>query len=126
MGLATGWPAFTQSSNFMSTEVTLVKPRSCSDLVASAQRPPVRQYSVICLFMSTLSGKPTDFQMRNSIRPRGMLIAPGTWPSANSSSCRTSMISPASFLSSNALNCSMLIVLICFLVAATIWPTEGG
>jgi hypothetical protein len=64
--------------------------------------------------------------MRNSISPRGTLTAPGTRPSAYSSSCRTSTIRPASFLSTRALNCSMPIVLICLLVAATIWPTEGG
>ncbi len=98
----------------MSTEVTLVKPRSCSDLVASAQRPPVAQYKVICLFMSTVSGEPASFQMRNSIRPRGTLTAPGTKPSSNSFSCRTSMIRPAAFLSYRARNCSRLIVLTCF------------
>ena len=76
-GLATGLPPATHLSNTMSTEVTLVKPRSCSDLVASAQRPPVAQYKVICLFMSTAPGKPASFQMRNSIRPRGTFTAPG-------------------------------------------------
>jgi hypothetical protein len=50
--------------------VTLVKPGSCSDLVASEKRPPVRQYRVICLFKSDLSGKPTRFQKWNSTTPK--------------------------------------------------------
>ena len=116
----------TQSSNFMSTDVTLVKPRSCSDLVASAQRPPVAQYSVIFAFMSVLSGKPTSFQMRNSISPRGTLTAPGTYPSANSFSLRTSTMSPRSLRSNAALKSAILIVLTCALVAATIWLIVGG
>ena len=78
----------------ISTEVTLVKPSSISVLVANAQRPPDAQYSVIFLAMSVLSGKPTSFQIRNSIRPRGTLTAPGTKPSSNSFSLRTSIDEP--------------------------------
>jgi hypothetical protein len=96
-GMATGFPAFTQSSNLMSTDVTLVKPRPCSDLIANAQRPPVAQYSIIFVFMFVLSGKPTSFQILNSIRPHGTLRAPGTNPSSNSFSLRTSISKPTSF-----------------------------
>jgi hypothetical protein len=124
--MATGFPAFAQSSNFISTDVTLVKPRSCSDLIANAQLPAVAQYSMIFVFRFVLSGKPTSLQILNSIRPRGTLTAQGMNSSSNSFSLRTSISKPTSFLSKAAVSSDILIVLTFGLAVATRWLIDGG
>ena len=61
----------------------------CMVAAASAERPPVLQYSNALMSRRSNSGVPDNL---NSSKPRGMLMDPAKCPAAYSSASRTSMI----------------------------------